>query len=61
MAWDVAVEVLLPMPGVDRVQPSFRQSDRESLWVRYAEPLGDFPVIWHPEPDTQEVVELLAR
>jgi len=38
MAWDVAVEVLLPKPGVDRVMPSFRQSDRESLWVRYAEP-----------------------
>jgi hypothetical protein len=38
MAWDVAAEVLLPKPGIDKVLPSFRQSDRESLWVRYAEP-----------------------
>jgi hypothetical protein len=37
MAWDVAAEVLLPKPGIDKVLPGFRQSDRESLWVRYAE------------------------
>ena len=38
MAWDVAVEVLLPKRGVESIQPVFRQSDRDSLWVRYAEP-----------------------
>ena len=38
MAWDVAVEVLLPRPGMERrCRASFRQSDREPLWVRYAE------------------------
>ena len=38
MAWDVAVEVLLPKRCVESIQPAFRLSDRDSLWVRYAEP-----------------------